>query len=774
MSDRIVTLYPIPRVMERLEGSYSLGATLSLTVPDEWRAPLAADLEALAGRLASMPEGATTLRVAQGAVPEANDGQGYALSVTPQGISLVAAEVDGARHGMRSLRRLASRSEIGCAAIQDSPTFARRGVQIDLGRVIERPETVKRLLPLYADLRYNVLQLYLENAFLFPSHPKLARPWAWTLEQAKDVVEEAGRWGITVIPALQSLGHCHWVGSHPEYAELDETHEAGRASGVLCPSHPRTLEMLEGMVRDVAPLATAGIIHMGLDEVFAIGRCSRCAPRRAEIGEGGIFAEHANRVAGMVRAAGRRPGMWGDMFYYHPDRVADLAKDILIFDWYYYAFERTPRVELFGFPEMDTQALWKRHGLESWGCPASVYTAMMPLCLPDESIENARSWARYLKEHGAQGVMVTQWELSPTSVDFCPPVEAAMAAFLWGSSEEESADLLTQGCSALYDRPALAGHLEEIGERRLRGHCALRWLRAPSLAEMVTYTGTEEDLGIAERLEDVGREIIAQAKGARYSEMVAAFAPAARWLAYQYRKRFLVDEAARCAVAGDPTGASARLSRLRDDALALAEAWQEQWNRNRFPEDTAPLPTRLRDEAAMYEREVAAQEAAAAGAPKARELARAVVGVHVVNTHPAIPIFRVETSADGVAFTERARGTILAFDSRAAQPASDEEWAYTFAVDAPADARFVRVTALGDGQFTLRGVSVHRGGQQWAMRSVRAEGRVHDADALLSGGLARLGHPDPQALYQGLLAEGDSSRIFSVEHGALTVEMAPA
>jgi hypothetical protein len=36
----------------------------------------------------------------------------------------------------------------------------------------------------YASVNYNVLQLYFEDAFHFKSHPKLARPFAWTIEDS--------------------------------------------------------------------------------------------------------------------------------------------------------------------------------------------------------------------------------------------------------------------------------------------------------------------------------------------------------------------------------------------------------------------------------------------------------------------------------------------------------------------------------------------------------------------------------------------------------------
>jgi hypothetical protein len=693
--------------------------------------------------------------------------------VAPEGITLRAATVAGARYGLRTLQRLLPAAELPACRISDWPVLRYRGVQIDLGRVIERPDTVKRFLELYASFNYNLLQLYLEDAFVFPSHPALGRPFAWTLEQALEVVDEAQGLGIAVIPAIQSLGHCAWVGKHPDYAELDENHFEGATCGVLCPTHPRSLEMLEGMVQDVAPLATSGIIHLGMDESFSIGRCPRCAPRKAEIGEGGIFVAHANQVAAFARAAGKRPAIWGDMFYYYPEDLSRLDRDMLIFDWYYYVFERYPRVELYNFAELDSRALWARHGLESWGCPMSLCPVSMPYNLPSEAIANARSWARYLRETGGKGEMVTQWEMSNTSLDLCPAIEGAIAGFLWGDTEADAEELLRSSCATLYDRPDLAPLLEELGELRLHGRHALAWLRAGSVAAMIPLDEAdgEMDLRAAIRLQQLADDIALLAHEARNGDTLHSFVIAARWLAYQYSKRYHLRGAPAAVAAGGYAEVAGVLASLAEQARELAVAWEERWSANRYPEDKAPLPAQLRKEADLLAAEAEALGHAAEGEPYLGQLLRPILAVHMVNTHPACPTMVVSTSVQGEEFTEQGRACVIEFASHAARPSSADELTYTFPLDSLDQARYVRVQSVGDGRFSLRGISLHRGGQRWGVRSVRWEGKVQAAERILDGGLAVLGHPDPQALFQELLAQGDSSRIFSIPHGSLTAEL---
>jgi len=767
-------LYPSARTIKPLPGVYPLGGMLRAEIPDAWRKGLTQDLTSLAGRLTGAASGDTHLHVIEADLTFSTSDEAYELTISRNGIILRAASAAGARYGLRTLQRLLPAAELLCCRIADWPALRHRGVQIDLGRVIERPDTVKRFLEMYASLNYNLLQLYLEDAFVFPSHPALGRKCAWTLEQALDVVEEAERFGISVIPALQCLGHCAWVSRHPDYAELDENHFEGSSCGVLCPTHPRTLEMLEGMIHDVAPLATAGIVHLGMDESFSIGRCPQCAPRKAEIGEGGIFVAHANQVAAFTKAAGKRPAIWGDMFYYYPDSLAKLDKAMLIFDWYYYIFERSPRVELYNFAELDSRALWAQHGLESWGCPMSICPVSMPFNLPSEAVGNARSWARYLRETGGEGEMVTQWELSSTSLDLCPAVEGAIAALLWGDTEADAADLLRSSCASLYDRPELAPLLEELGELRMHGRHALAWLRAGSLAAMIPLDEADEsaDLRTSIRLSQIASDLVLLANEARYGDTLQTFVVAARWLAYQYSKRLHLRAAPAAVAQGDYEQVAGVLASLAEQARNLADAWQERWDANRYPEDQAPRPGQMREEANLLTAEVAALQAAAAGEPYAGELLRPILAVHIVNTHPACPTMVVSSSADGQEFTNRGRACVIEFASHAAQPTSADELTYTFPLDSLEQAHHVRVQSIGDGRFSLRNVTLHQGDRRWGIRSVQSEGRVEGPEQLLSGGLAVLGHPHPQALFQDLLAEGDSSRIFSVPHGSITAEMA--
>jgi hypothetical protein len=756
-------LFPRPRRVERRPGACVLRQNPSVTCPELWRAPLAADLTGAPAVDVSITQDAT-LAV-----------QGYRLIVDAAGVRLQAADLQAARYGLRMLRQLpVERHALPHVTIDDAPATRHRGVQIDLGRVLERPDTIERLLEVYASLNINVIQFYLENALEFPSHPRLARRPAWTMDQAQGVVRAAQRLGIGVIPAIQSLGHCHWIGSHPDYRDCDEGHETGAITGVLCPSQPRVLAMLRDMIRDVAPLATAGIIHLGMDESFSIGICSRCAERRRQVGEGGIFVDHANRVAACVREHGLRPAIWGDMFGFYPHAVRQLDPDVLIFDWYYYAFEHVPRIELFRFAEFDSLALWKQRGLDAWCCPWSLCTVVMPMNEPGQSIQNAQSWLRYQRQRGFDGLMCTQWELKATSIDLCPPIEGAVAAAAWEQDVSEPGVLLRRSCDHLFGRPQLAPWLEELGRYRFNGHAARRWLHAPNLASMITGADDARDgadIVRAERLEAMAAEVQTLAQGARRAASLEVLTCSASWAAYQYRKRSAVNQAAVDAVARRYADAAEHLRSLPAVARRLAQQWQAQWDRNRFADDPSATPSRLRDEAQWIDTEVQTLQLAAAGEPYRGALQHPVLLLEICNSHPGCPSVAVSSSRDGRHFVDRGAAWVLEFDNHAARPRSDEQLRYAFVLPEIADGRWVRVAPRGGGAVTLTGVRIGRGARQWLPRTACASGTIDDPSALLRGSAQVLmGHVDPASLFAQLQRQGNSASIFSHEHGVLTLE----
>lgn len=308
-----------------------------------------------------------------------------------------------------------------------------RAFQWDLARQVERLDWLLAQLPRYAEWGYQELYLHLEDAVEYPSVPRVARRDAYTHRQLGRLVAAAARAGIKVVPIVNLLGHTQYLVKVPELRDLNELRAPDGSPlerGQICPLHPRTLEIAESLLRDVAPFCTAGKVHVGLDESFHLGRHPLSRKEIARIGLAAHFARYVQRLRGLTRSLGLEMGMWADMLYFLPDAIPLLPSDLTAYEWYYHAFRRRPRVELFNFAEVDLATPLRRRGIQLYGCPMNGAFRYEPLPHFGDRLANAAAWWRHAQRVGAAGFLMTGWEPNRLALELTTVIDAA-AACLW-------------------------------------------------------------------------------------------------------------------------------------------------------------------------------------------------------------------------------------------------------------------------------------------------------------------------------------------------------
>ena len=353
-----------------------------------------------------------------------------------------------------------------------------RSFQWDLARQVERLDWLIAQLPRYAAWGYQELHLHLEDAVEYPSLPGVARRDAYTYEQFGRLVNAAARAGIAVVPIVNLLGHTNYLIKVPELRDLNELRApdgSPLARGQLCPLHPRTLEIAEKLLRDMAPFCTAGRVHVGLDESFHLGRHPKSRNEIAAIGLDVHFARYVNRLHALTQSLGLRMGMWADMLAYVPDVIPLLPCDVVVYDWFYHPFRRLPRVELYNFADCDLATPLRAHGIEYWGCPMNGAFRHEPLPAFGERLANLRSWWTRCRRVDAAGFLVTSWEPSRLAIETTTVVDAA-AASLWLDPEiSDPAALLARGLERVFGRAARRGAKPLLAADRFPFSGYARW-----------------------------------------------------------------------------------------------------------------------------------------------------------------------------------------------------------------------------------------------------------------------------------------------------------
>ena len=304
---------------------------------------------------------------------------GYRLSVREGGIMLAASDLRGFVQSGETLIKLIRNGEIPACDVEDTPFCAFRGVHLFLPAP-DQMDFCKRLIKyLLSPMGYNHMILEVAGAMRFRSHPEIndafleanrrAADKQWPpfphgsvgggqvveQEDIRDLCAYARRFGIEVIPEIQSLGHVQFMTlAHPEIAEraadapIHEPTDERLAdvppnefyAHCYCPSNPGSYEILYDLIDEIVDVFRPGeYVHMGHDEIYQIGVCPVC--RQRDPAE--LFAEDVRKLHAYLAKKGLKMMIWSDMLqpvtkYRTPSAIERIPQDVVMLDfiWYFH------------------------------------------------------------------------------------------------------------------------------------------------------------------------------------------------------------------------------------------------------------------------------------------------------------------------------------------------------------------------------------------------------------------------------------------------------
>jgi hypothetical protein len=586
-----------------------------------------------------------------------------------------------------------------------------RSFQWDLARQVERLDWLIAQLPRYADWGYEQVHLHLEDAIDYPSVPGVARADAYTYREFEQLVAAATRAGIKVVPIVNLLGHTQYLVKVPGLRDLNELRAADGSPlerGQICPLHPRTLEVAEKLLHDVAPFCTAGQVHVGLDESFHLGRHPLSRAEIERIGLAAHFAGHVNRLHALTAAQGLEMGLWADMLYFLPDAIPLLPTGLTAYEWYYYPFRRQPRVELFNFAEMDLATPLRARGIRLYGCPMNGAFRFEPLPHFADRLANIRSWWRHARRIGAEGFLVSAWEPYRLAVELTTVIDAAAASLWLEPHVAETREMLARGFARAFGR---GGATRRRAPRRARAMAGLALA-----ADRFPYSGYArweindrwDTISRREPLDALRAEAAALAHLADEAKDVRAARPLADSLEFRAllaQRELILRQLAR--FADQPRAPFARaLSRLLARVLRQARrAARRMWLRTRDERTTGPNEQ-------MIARDLVRLADWKRGEPvfgSAWQLCYAVR-----NVAPAVQLVGVEQQATDGSWQVLQSAHTIEFQSCAARPraAIVREHAAPVAWDGPPDRLpALRLFVRGVGEVMVGRIALMRGAE---------------------------------------------------------------
>jgi hypothetical protein len=283
--------------------------------------------------------------------------EAYTMAVSPGGVAAKAASPAGLLYAAETLRQLtrvcAEEGRLPAMTITDYPAFKIRGIYIEggqerFGRIVEKDylrEQIRRL----AEFKMNTLVIECYNLFPYASFSACADSGTLSREDCREIIAEAKRCHVTIIPSLQTLAQASELVWN---CEEGKPYREATAPGLICPSNPDLYPFIKGLYRDLLTLFdTTPLLGIGCSEIEMQWQARYCPRCRARIEKGETIRDlllgHAERciraVEELSQQMGRpvRPLMWGDEFYmYGPGRdwvgLSRISKSTVMGFWKYW------------------------------------------------------------------------------------------------------------------------------------------------------------------------------------------------------------------------------------------------------------------------------------------------------------------------------------------------------------------------------------------------------------------------------------------------------
>ncbi len=348
--------------------------------------------------------------------------EGYAIAVTPERVLVAGADERGVLYGAQTLRQLIRNSngkpEIPETLIIDWPDLRTRGYYIETGS-LPSPDEMRHLIRnLYSFTKANALVFEIKWAnWQWATHPEVSdikkfkngptRP----LEELRELAHYAKKYKIDFIPCVFTYGKVNaLLESHPEIAEEPNYKKRGWDGGAYCPNKEETYKLIFDLMGEVINTTGCSAMHIGHDEIKGMAQCAVCK----NIPPGDLFANDVNRIARWLAAKNVRTIIWGDMLldatYWEQKSVSSahslskeygnlpvhlglgkIDENVIIGDWHYKDSDK----------ELPTFKHFVDAGHKVIGGPwysdyNNYYTALK------------------IKQHGGDGILVTDWGFLPT------------------------------------------------------------------------------------------------------------------------------------------------------------------------------------------------------------------------------------------------------------------------------------------------------------------------------------------------------------------------
>lgn len=288
---------------------------------------------------------------------QSNSSEAYRIDIGADGVVITAASENAVMYALRTIQNyMVANHGLPYGSIVDYPDVAERRLFVDCGRKYFSKDWFIQTIREMSFLKMNTLQMHFSENLGFriecETDPAIVSDEYLTKAEVREILAEAQKYGVKVIPSIDSPGHVDQIlRAHPEYGQINNKGEHYKSG--LDVTNPDAVAYMYSLYDEYMELfAGCTDFHIGGDEYMEFDRAPFTTEYKSvlddyakqTIGSNAqwkdVLAKYLNDLAAYVQSKGFQPRVWNDGLYYGENgaygetpQIIDMHKYIGIDFW---------------------------------------------------------------------------------------------------------------------------------------------------------------------------------------------------------------------------------------------------------------------------------------------------------------------------------------------------------------------------------------------------------------------------------------------------------
>ena len=267
--------------------------------------------------------------------------EAYKITIDDTGIHLTGASETAVLYGLRTIEQLtiANNSTLAYGEIVDYPNVAERRIHVDMARKYISKDWFIRQIREMSYFKMNAIQMHFSENLGFriecETDPSIVSEQHLTKSDVREILAEAKKYGVKVIPSFDSPGHVDQIlRAHPEYGQVDKYGNHYKSG--LDITNPEAIKYIYSLYDEYMELFEGCTdFHIGGDEYMEFDRAPFTTQYKSVLDNYArenidpnatwkdVVAKYINDLAEHVHEKGFTPRIWNDGIYYGENSYYD-------------------------------------------------------------------------------------------------------------------------------------------------------------------------------------------------------------------------------------------------------------------------------------------------------------------------------------------------------------------------------------------------------------------------------------------------------------------